>query len=288
MEKVIKVCDLFQVYFIWDSYFYIELLRPLEERDFTVLSTTDNSIRFISDNDWSFNLDYKLNSCGSRSNLVIKAHYAIVFNYKEELESCIRANIKEVDNKQLMDMFANLYNKYTATLHVNYNYGGCVNKESRDKKDAKALKELKDIVLGDRGKNKVSSLYSSTIEKINQKFGYYNTEYYDKVRYAIRDDIEFHNSIRSKYSDESKKLVDEIENRREKIKELEKEIEKLVVVVGEEHKEIMSKEISEMSYIPSSVKDTALVDVKNLRVFKESDRHFPLFSGEGGILIRKV
>lgn len=272
---------LFKVYIIWNSYFYLELLRPMERLDFSVIGGPINSLDFITGDSWVYDLEYKLNSNGSKSSLVCKSKYTIQFNYREELMESL---LPYLDKKKLTDMLDNLYECFFTGSHVSYNYVGCSSNESRDKKDKLSLEKLREINRTS-GETRISKLYEKSMEKLVKSIEYYNSDYHDRVRYAFRDNSDFHDDIRRRYSEESNRLVDEIESKRLIVSGLVEEIEKLSKVVGDEHKSIMKENVMSMTDIPLKLKDIILNDVDTQIVIGENEK---LFSRDGVIRIKKL
>ena len=100
-DKTVVLGDLFKVYFLWDRHFYIELLRPLESRDFTVLHQEGNAIHFIKDSDWFYTHTYSHRANGDKYNLVHKATLSIQLSYKDELIACLQDNLPSVFDSQI-------------------------------------------------------------------------------------------------------------------------------------------------------------------------------------------
>ena len=117
MDKTITVCDLFKVYFLWGKYYYIELLRPLESKDFIILSPLSNSIQFIKDSNWFYEKSNKHRSNGNEYDLVYKAKFEIQLRYKDELIACLSIGLEHF-SKEVSESIGTLFQHYRYGIHV--------------------------------------------------------------------------------------------------------------------------------------------------------------------------
>jgi len=273
--------DLFRVYFLWGKHFYIELLRPLESKDFLVLSPIAQSIQFIKDDSWFYEKTFKNKSNGDQYDLTYKAKFKLQLRYQDELVNCLQSGLDSMEYSKgiLNDALGTLFSHYSCGLHIRYDYRGCPTKESKENKDKKILNELKDKVIN-IGEDKVSTLYSRAIEELTNKFSHYCRSYEDEVVRSINENSEYHNELlHTHFSEEKLEVVSSIVAKREQIKKLEAEIKELAVGVNADYVNVLEGVVDSWDDIPQAVKDK----VKSAGVKLVGLSRFP---DRNGILIK--
>ena len=275
------VGDLFKVYFLWDSYYFLELVRPLETKDFVVLSPEQQSHRFIKESDWFYELESKYHSNGSKYDLMYKAKYEIKFKYEQEIRDCLLQGLKNpLSNSESLSLH-NLFDKYHAGLHIKFMFSGCVGQDGRDKKNKKVLEELKQKVEGNEGVVKVDSLYTRAIEELTNKINRLNGSYSDELVRAVRSNVEYHKGFSEKYSEKIKGVINAINEKRDMIKNLEIEVIELALQVDVEHKDLLLKDVNGWDNTPSDVKERLSIVIDKIEMVG-----FSVFPSDGDGKIR--
>lgn len=271
--------DLFKVYFLWGKHYYIELLRPLESKDFINLSPIEQSIQFIKEDSWFYERTFKNKSNGDQCEINYEAKFKIQLGYKDELFKCISKGLKGSTPTQVTDSLDTFFSPYSTGLYTKYDYRGCNSKESRDKKNKNKLNELENKIKN-RGDSKVSTLYSRAIDDLTNKFSNHGNIYKNEVVSSITNNSEYHNELlHTHFSEEKLEVVSSIVSKREEIKKLEAEIKADAKIVSDLYSDVLSSEIDSWDDIPSAVKDEVKeVGVKLIGISNLGSR--------GGILIK--
>lgn len=279
----VMIGDLFKVYFLWERYYFLELLRPLETKDFVVLSPEQQSLRFIKDNDWFYELSSMTRSDGAKTHPVYKAKYKIQFRYSEEIKECLSKGLKYPHTNSETLSLDNLFENYLAGLHIKFSYGGCPDKDSRDKKDKKVLEELQVMVEGQDGISKLTDLYKNSIEKTINKINRLNGSYSDELVRAVKNNLEYHKGFSVKYSEKIRNVITDINDKRDLIKNLENEIAELALMVNVEHKDLLLKDVNGWDNTPSDVKERLSIVIKDIEMVGLI--RFPMSHNDGKIII---
>ncbi len=276
--------DLFKIYFVWNKHFYIELMRPLERRDFKVVRKDGNASDFIMGHSWHVSPKYKIKSDGSKYDTSYEASYTIHLAYKDEIFKCIKEHLKEnFSNASLITSLHSLFDEHTQGMFHAYNYRGCPSHGHKVAKDKATLDEFMNILESEEGSNKIGQLFDRSIDLVISRISYVNQTYYDSVRYALRDNESYHEDIRRKYSDVSKEKLSSIEAKRELIASLKEEVDLLSKDIGEEHKSLLRESLANMDDLPREIKDIASQDIDDMRIRREGG--LPV---QEGIYIRRA
>lgn len=276
--------DLFKIYFVWDKHFYLELLRPLERRDFRVVRPDGNASDFILGHSWQVSPKYKIKSDGSKYDTSYEASYTIHLAYKDEIFKCLKEHLKEnFSNASLLSSLHSIFDKNTQRMYHAYNYKGCPTHDHKVEKDKATLDEFMNILESEEGSKKIDHLFNRGFDHVKNKIFAVNQTYYDSVRYALRDNESYHDDIRRKYSDVSKEKLSIIESKRELIASLKEEVDLLCKDIGEEHKSLLKESLSNMNDLPRAIKDIASQDIDDMRIRREGG--LPV---QEGIYIRRA
>jgi len=262
------VSDLFRVYFLHNPnglcHFYLELLRPLESRDFEYVSDTPQSIRFMKDSEWYYKLKSKTRSNGDRYDLVYRAKQTIKLRYEDELTTLLHDNLSFGNMRSdIENCISSLYSLRSAVLHIKYNYSGCPDSNSRDRKDSRILSEL-ELMVSSKGEDKLSYMYEKHIESLENKINHFNISYVNEIKSIIKNEGDFHSGVSVEYTVAVGWMVDNIVSKRSEIKRLEDEIKKLAKTVELEHKRVVVKHINSWDDIPKFVREESLKVVDDI------------------------
>ena len=280
LNYFVIINDLLKVHFLWGKHIYIELLRPLESKDFLILSPIEQSIQFIKDDSWYYEKSFKNKSNGDQKEPVYKAKFRLQLRYRDELLECVSKGLKGSSTLgELTDSLNALFYHYTTGIHNKYDYRGCVTKDSRDKKDKKILNEVK-VMVEHSGESKVSTLYDRAIDETTNKFSFYGKNYENEVVSSITNNVEYHNELlHTHFSEEKLEVVSSIVSKREEIKRLTAEINADAELVNDFYSNVLSSEIDSWDDVPQAVKDKVKeVGVRLVGTNQLGDR--------GGILIK--
>jgi len=283
MKDSIEIGGLFKVYFLWKQYYYIELLRPLESKDFVLVSPIEQSISFIKDKgNWFYELSFKHRSNGSKYDLVYKAKQSYQLRYKEELINGICNHIDK-SHGEIRNSLESIFSLYHSKFHIKYDYKGCPNQDSQYKKDERILQELMVKVEND-GEKKLSYMYEKAFQEVENKINFHNTPFLDNVKRAVKDNEEYHDNIRKKYDEKNLAVVDAIEQKRLEISKLKNEIKELEVSVQEHHRELVGESINSWDDFPQAVKDECKEIAMGLNLYGVGGSMFD----RSGIYIRRA
>ncbi len=286
MEKIVEIDGLFKVYFLWEKFFYIELLRPLDRTDFDYITDTPQSVRFLKDSEWFYRLKLKTKSDGTIYSPVYKANQIIKLKHQDLLTSTLQDNLTNGSNSkgEIKDALGSLFSYHKCGLHISFNYSGCPDNDSRSRKNSRILSELETMV-SSKGENKISSMFSKAIEKITKQIEYYNLNYINEMKSAVTENSNFHNDIKSEYSSRVVTVVDTIVSKRSEISRLENEIKSVENIVETEHKRLVNDSINGWTDLPQFVRDECKSVTNELKVYGVSSRG--LFNDRNSIFISK-
>jgi len=241
----------FRVYFLWGKHYYIELLRPLERKDFLIVSPLSNAIDFIvkgKEDDWTYTRECKHKSDGKEYDLVYKAKYTLQLRYKDELIECISKGLNR-GTGNVTDLLGLLFSLYKCGLHIKYNYRGCVSRDSKENKDDRILEELKSVV----SSSPIDKLYLRAIDELTSKVTYCGESFKDIMMRSLSDNPEYHQVNMLNLSGNCMSMIEDIKNKRIEIGILEEDIERLSSSVEKEYKIKLRKDINDWDDMPSVV-----------------------------------
>ena len=261
--KTFIVSDLFKVYILWDSYIYLELLRPLERRDFKILTQSSNSLHFITDDLWDYTL---IENKGKKPKFIAK--FAICLNYLEELKKVILDNLDGVNDIQEIEnsfRFSEIFSFSQTRVANFFSYQGCNSEKSKEKKRKKELKLLK-AELEEIGTSKEEALYEKHLNLVIKNIDLFNNAYESQLLSTLKKDISIHEEIRKLYSPSIAEEAKAIKTKEEELYRLKEEIKEKEKLVSEEHKKLLKKAISTWENIPLTSKRVLSKEVDTFKI----------------------
>jgi len=244
MTKIKLIGDLFRVYFLYQEYFYIELLRDITKEDFTILSRKSNALDFILNDDplknWELDQEYPH-----------KAKFIIKLTLADELDKVIKCETGTTLRATLNNKTQGIFTPCSRGLNINFNYKGCSSDQSRNKKLQKVREKLI-LKIKESHKNKEEECYKSQIQTIRDDIDYINNTYNSNISHNTMNSYKLHEVILAK--NKRTKEIDTIREKNKQIEQLKKEIEELSANVEIEYKEDFKKEITSWKEIPTETK----------------------------------
>jgi hypothetical protein len=236
--SIVKIGDLLKVYFLFEKYYFLELVRPLERRDFIVLSPEQQSLRFIKDSDWFYELKSKRRSNFDLYDLMYKAKYEIKFRYEDELRECIKQGLNGKDIATYhADIFYSFFDLYQCSMFIKYDYNDCPTQDSRDTENKRILECLQKRVDSLEGLQKIDKLYTKAIKQLGKKINLLNNKNKGHVFTALNFIVEDNNGTIKEYGGKVYSLSIALNCTRLHILELEKEVELLSFILNKEKDE---------------------------------------------------